>query len=87
MLSLQIDAIGAQATDSWYNEIKLYNFNRPGFSMDTGHFTQVVWKGSQKVGVGFAITGDGKTLYVVAQYSPPGNYQGQFGQNVLPAKC
>jgi hypothetical protein len=55
--------------------------------MDTGHFTQVVWKGSQKLGVGFAITGDGKTLYVVAQYSPPGNYQGQFGQNVLPAKC
>jgi hypothetical protein len=87
MLSLQIDAIGAEATDAWYNEIKLYNFYRPGFSMDTGHFTQVVWKGSQKVGVGFAITGDGKSLYVVAQYSPPGNYQGQFGQNVLPAKC
>jgi hypothetical protein len=87
MFSLQIDAIGAEATDSWYDEIKLYNFNRPGFSMGTGHFTQVVWKGSQKLGVGFALTGDGKTLYVVAQYSPPGNYQGQFGQNVLPAKC
>jgi hypothetical protein len=24
--------------------------------------------------------------YVVANYSPPGNYQGQFPANVLPAK-
>jgi hypothetical protein len=87
MLSLQIDAIGAEATDAWYDEIKLYSFNRPGFSMGTGHFTQVVWKGSKKLGVGFATTGNGKSLYVVAQYSPPGNYMGQFGQNVLPAKC
>ena len=55
--------------------------------MATGHFTQVVWKGSQKLGVGFALTGDGKTLYVVAQYSPPGNYMGQFGSNVLRATC
>lgn len=55
--------------------------------MATGHFTQVVWKSSQKLGVGFALTGDGKTLYVVAQYSPPGNYMGQFGQNVLRATC
>ena len=55
--------------------------------MGTGHFTQVVWKGSKKLGVGFALTGDGRSLYVVAQYSPSGNYIGQFGQNVLQAKC
>ena len=87
LLSLQIDAIGEQATDDWYKEIKFYNFSKPGFSTSTGHFTQVVWKGSQKLGIGFAVTRDGKTLYVVAQYSPPGNYQGQFQQNVLPASC
>lgn len=86
LLSLQIDAIGEHATDSWYKEIKLYNFNWPGFSMSTGHFTQVVWKGSQKLGVGFAVTTDGKTLYVMAQYSSPGNYRGQFEHNVLPAR-
>ena len=87
MVPLQIDAIGAQATDDWYKEIKFYNFNQPGFFMSTGHFTQVVWKGSQKLGLGFALTRDGKTLYVVAQYSPPGNFRGQFEQNVLPARC
>lgn len=84
---LRIDCIGTEATDSWYDEIESYNFNYPGFSMDTGHFTQVVWKGSNKLGVGFALTGDGRSLYVVAQYSPPRNYMGQFGKNVLPAKC
>jgi len=87
MLSLRIDAIGAEATDAWYDEIKFYSFNRPGFAMSTGHFTQVVWKGSEKLGVGFAITSDGNSIYVVAQYSPQGNYMGQFGQNVLPASC
>lgn len=55
--------------------------------MSTGHFTQVVWKGSQKLGVGFAVSGDGNSVYIVAQYTPPGNYMGQFQQNVLPARC
>ena len=31
MLSLYIGIIGAEATDAWYNEIKLYNFNRTRF--------------------------------------------------------
>jgi hypothetical protein len=87
MLSLLIDAIGAEATDAWYDEIESYDFSSPGFAMSTGHFTQVVWKGSEKLGVGFAITRDGNSIYVVAQYSPQGNYMGQFGRNVLPASC
>ena len=48
-----------------------------------GHFTQVVWKSSTKMGVGKARSQGGWT-YVVANYSPPGNYQGQFTANVLP---
>lgn len=32
---------GEKATQMWYNEIKDYDFNKPGFSMKTGHFTQV----------------------------------------------
>ena len=30
-----------RATKAFYDEIKDYNFNKPGFSMATGHFTQV----------------------------------------------
>lgn len=55
--------------------------------MATGHFTQLVWKNTQRVGAGIAYTSDRKKVYVVAQYSPPGNYQGQYQQNVLQASC
>ena len=67
-------------TDLWYNEIDKYNFTNPGFSMETGHFTQVVWKSSQRIGCG--ISNNGSEFYGVAQYDPPGNFIGEFEQNV-----
>src|SRR5262249_43203864 len=36
----------------WYGEVSAYDFHRGGFSMKTGHFTQVVWRGTTKVGCG-----------------------------------
>lgn len=77
------------AVQSWYNEVVSYDYNNPGFSPATGHFTQVVWKGSTEVGCGAAqgtATMNGmryNAYYVVCQYAPPGNVQGQFGANVL----
>ena len=53
--------------------------------MIAGHFTQVVWKGSQDVGVGKATARDGKVI-VVANYRPAGNMMGRFSDNVLPPK-
>jgi hypothetical protein len=55
--------------------------------MSTGHFTQLVWKNTERVGAGIAYNSDRTKVYVVAQYSPPGNYLGQFEENVLPANC
>lgn len=55
--------------------------------MAAGHFTQVVWKNSQKLGVGIAFANNGNKAIVVANYDPPGNYQGQFPQHVFEAKC
>lgn len=72
---------GESVTDSWYGEIKDYNFARPGFGMKTGHFTQVVWKDSKEIGCGVAKSRRGGT-YVVCNYNPPGNYQGRFPTNV-----
>ncbi len=48
-----------------------------------GHFTQVVWRNSTKMGVARASNSSGWT-YVVTNYSPPGNYVGQYDENVLP---
>ena len=49
-----------------------------------GHFTQLIWKGSEKLGVGVATSASGK-VYVVARYHPAGNYPNQFTENVFPA--
>jgi uncharacterized protein YkwD len=67
--------------DSWYNEIQHYDFNQPGFRPETSHFTQVVWKASQELGLGITQASDG-TWYVVANYRPSGNIANQFATNV-----
>ncbi|MEM8641221.1 MAG: CAP family protein [Cyanobacteria bacterium P01_G01_bin.54] len=90
--SLDPEFLANQAVKSWYDEVADYDFSNPGFSSETGHFTQVVWKSTRYVGCGVA---QGiKTIeatpynafYVVCHYSPPGNITnaGQFEENVLP---
>lgn len=74
---------GQRAVDMWYEEIKDYNFGNPGFSSGTGHFTQVIWVGSQEVGVAKASNANG-TQFVVARYYPAGNVLGRFPENVQP---
>jgi glioma pathogenesis-related protein 2 len=86
-----IDAVtlANNAVKSWYDEVSKYNYNNPGFSTDTGHFTQVVWKSSTQLGCSVARgtkTMNGtkfNAFYVVCHYLPAGNVQGQFPANVL----
>ena len=68
-------------TKSWYDEESMYDYGRPGFSMATAHFTQVVWIGTSNFGIAKATAASGK-VYVVARYSPPGNVRGQYPANV-----
>lgn len=58
------------------------------FHHNPGHFTAMVWKSTQKLGVGKATASDGSS-FVVARYFPAGNItnQGHFENNVLPAKA
>merc|ERR1712019_160789 len=70
-----------RASDSWYAEEKYYNYNGGGFSMRTGHFTQMVWKSS--TGLGCAESTRGRKTYVCCNYSPPGNFRGRYRENVL----
>ena len=55
--------------------------------MAVGHFTQVVWKDSRRLGVGIAFGNSGRTAIIVANYYPRGNYQGQFAQQVGRPQC
>merc|ERR1712183_940254 len=69
------------AVKAWYSEVKYYTDYKHGtFRSQTGHFTQVVWKGTTKVGL--AVSDCGK--YIVANYKCPGNMMGDFAKNVLP---
>ena len=77
------------AMQAWYNEKKLYSHSNPQFAKTTGHFTQVVWKATTKIGCGYvACNGLHGTPgnYLVCEYNPPGNVvnAGYFRENVLP---
>ena len=63
-----------------YAEQGNYNYVTGQGSGTIGHFTQIVWKNSTKVGVGIATFG-AKT-WVVAKYTPSGNYANQYTANV-----
>ena len=74
-----------------YDEVCGYDFNSgPDGATVTGHFTQVVWKGSTKLGIGRAekdIVYQGFNLrcgYIVGRYKPAGNViKGEYTNNVL----
>lgn len=64
------------AIRAWYGEHKEYSYRHPGFSYQTGHFTQLVWKSSRKLGCGYAAC-EGRNgtpgYFLVCEYSPAGN--------------
>lgn len=85
--SVDSSAVMAAAINTFYKEIAQYDYSHPGFTMQTGHFTQLVWRSSVEIGVGIATYPDPKYRHrtvVCINYRPPGNVQGQFQQNVLP---
>jgi hypothetical protein len=72
-------------TGMWYDEVKHFNFRLGGFSMKTGHFTQLVWRSTREVGCGESHC-NGIDVWI-CQYSPPGNVEGQYRENVLTTRC
>ena len=62
----------------WYDEIKDYDANKNTAinGKVVGHYTQVVWRNSTKVGFGVAM-GTNNMVVLCANYDPPGNFVGQ----------
>ncbi|KAH8776729.1 CAP domain-containing protein [Diaporthe sp. PMI_573] len=65
----------------WGDEREQYDYDDPGFSEETGHFTQLVWKNTTAVGCGSRLCGT-RGWYLVCEYWPRGNVIGQFGEQV-----
>jgi pathogenesis-related protein 1 len=66
----------------WYDEIKDYdpikNESKNGNAV--GHYTQMVWRNTTKVGFGIAMAADGNII-LCANYDPAGNFTGQHPYN------
>nr|CAB3262628.1 uncharacterized protein LOC100180998 [Phallusia mammillata] len=73
-----------QAVSGWYAEGLNYDHENPGYNDKTSHFTQLVWKGSSKVGCGLKKRGN--EIYIVAHYQAAGNVPMKFPANVKPPK-
>jgi uncharacterized protein YkwD len=79
----------SSAVSAWYDEGEKYSYYNPGFSYRTGHFTQLIWKSSKKIGCAY-VSCNGRNgtpgKYLVCEYSPAGNIinPGRFAKNVLP---
>ena len=63
---------------AWVSESQHYNHekNRCRWGRKCGHYTQVVWKNTRRIGCGMAACPDQGQIWV-CNYDPPGNYAGQ----------
>lgn len=75
---------GSKPVDSWYSEMTKYTFGSEPTNSASGHFTQVVWKRTEKLGVAKAKSAKSGKIIVVANYEPAGNWIGQYKDNVPP---
>ncbi|EDO42754.1 predicted protein [Nematostella vectensis] len=75
--------LGERSVKFVYNEETQYNYNSPGYSYYTGHFTVMVWNSTEELGAAHALSQTGRAK-VVFKYRPIGNIQGRFRDNVLP---
>ncbi|OAX82912.1 hypothetical protein ACJ72_02737 [Emergomyces africanus] len=89
------------AVQAWGDERTLFDFFKPRFTHETGHFSQLVWKGSRTVGCARFHCGDyadhggeddddddaAYGWYVVCQYFPVGNIMGgEFFEDNVQAR-
>jgi hypothetical protein len=75
----------AEVAAMWHDELGEYDFDAPGFSMRTGHFTQLVWRETARLGCGVSQCGGGELW--VCNYDPPGNVERAYRDNVKPTGC
>lgn len=68
-----------QAAAAWVEERRGYNYwsNSCAYGQECGHYTQIVWKGSRRIGCARVVCYGGKGVFMICNYDPPGNYIGE----------
>ena len=65
--------------DGWGSEVADYDYDanscKPGRMC--GHYTQLVWSSTERVGCGKGVCGDGSVIWA-CRYDPPGNWVGEW---------
>ena len=73
-------ATSAQPVESWASEEAFYDYEintcTPG--EQCGHYTQIVWDSTQRVGCGAAKCAGGGGEVWTCRYDPPGNWVGEW---------
>lgn len=73
------DLSGTAAVQLWVSEKAYYNYSSntcaPG--KVCGHYTQVVWRSSVRLGCAKVRCSQGAGTFIICSYDPPGNYVGQ----------
>ena len=64
-----------EVVDSWVSEVADYNYKKNRCKGVCGHYTQVVWRRSERLGCASARCSQGEVW--VCNYDPPGNFVGE----------
>ncbi|KAF7806615.1 pathogenesis-related protein PR-1-like [Senna tora] len=69
----------AEAAVAWVGERKYYDHgsNTCAGGEQCGHYTQIVWKETRRVGCARVNCYGGKGVFMTCNYDPPGNYIGE----------
>ena len=65
----------AEVVSEWASESSSYNYRSNKCHGTCGHYTQLVWRGTQRVGC--AVARGGRNEIWICNYDPPGNIVGQ----------
>ncbi|KAL6527090.1 Cuticle-degrading protease [Orobanche gracilis] len=68
-----------QAAEEWVAERKWYDYanNSCAGGEQCGHYTQIVWRDSKRIGCAQVVCDGGKGVFMTCNYDPPGNYIGE----------
>ncbi|XP_046326882.2 uncharacterized protein LOC124111278 [Haliotis rufescens] len=77
-----------QSIAGWHSEVKSFTYNGTNVPDEVGHYTQLVWADTTRVGCGFAKCNT--TLFYVCNYAPAGNrggYKIPYKKGTPAAEC